>query len=177
MFISELGGKAWVVTTRSFLSTGVTITGQHTHHHNKASTLHNRHCTMTDETDAAAVEGSPAPAASAPNPMSPGLWRQLQRTGNAPEKSGMRRALREFVRTDLFSKAKFLVSNDLTADGKVSNMIRKKCFDSRYDKNEWAVEWESWARKLTLKTINDRRNTLAQAIMNSVTKGKRMIRV
>jgi len=103
--------------------------------------------------------------------LSPRLWRQLQRTGNAPERMSLKKSLKEFVRTELFARAKFLVKSDLGAYGRVSNKVRKH-FNGKFNKKEWEIEWEEWAKKETKSTINERRNTLAQAIMNSVTKGK-----
>jgi hypothetical protein len=90
-----------------------------------------------------------------------GFTRAMIATGNMIGTEAEKNVLRAFVRSELFPKVKFLQPEDLSSTGIVSNMVRRHL---NYKKRDWGVVWEKWAKKATVKTINEKRNGITQMI-------------
>jgi hypothetical protein len=100
---------------------------------------------------------------------SEGLTRAMIATGNMMETEAEKNAMRAFVWSELFPKVKFLQPEDLSSTGIVSNMVRRHL---NYKKRDWGVVWEKWAKKVTVKTINEKRKGIMQMIAKQEFKSK-----
>jgi hypothetical protein len=98
-----------------------------------------------------------------------GLAKAMMATGNLMGINTEKNVMKAFVWNELFPKVKFLQPEDLSATGIVSNIIRNHL---NYRKYDWSVVWEKLAKKVTVKTINGKRNGITQMIEKQEFKSK-----
>ena len=98
-----------------------------------------------------------------------GFTRAMMATGNMMGTEAEKNVMRAFVWRELFPKVKFLQPEDLSSTGIVSNMVRRHLNCKKHD---WGVVWEKWAKKATVKTINEKRNGITQMIAKQEFKSK-----
>jgi hypothetical protein len=98
-----------------------------------------------------------------------GLAKAIMVTGNLMGTDTEMNVIKAFVWSKLFPKVKFLHQEDLSSSGIVSNMVRRHL---NYKKHDWGVVLEKWAKKATVKTINEKRNGITQMIAKQEFKSK-----
>jgi hypothetical protein len=99
--------------------------------------------------------------------ISEDLLAALKASGNKVSLKMEKDLVKTFVRNEVFPKAKFLQPEDLLVSGFISKLIRKSL---GYKKGQWIEVWDTWAKALTVKTLNEKRNCVAQAIAKEETK-------